>query len=382
MSDYTYTNSEIQCFKACRQRWYFSYIERLRKRLRPDYFMLGSYVHSIADSWHEGDCQTIDAALELYEEISIADIGEAKRELDKMAMRYPGRPEFLPYSGDDLDTMQVVGYGMIRRLLTSLEREDEAHGMIHFGSEIYFKVRIFEKILLDLKVYLSGRIDRLCGGEAGRIWLGELKTAATWGPQQVAMLEFDEQSTCYLYAFEKFLRDANPSTLGELLSDAEALEIYLGEHRKDARIRGVIYDVIRKPSKRQRTKTGETLEEYRDRLMNDYIDPEREAFYFSRNIIVRNPDDMLEYEADLLHTIQDMIDCEFGDKRIYRGARMGNSQFWICSYCSYRPICKGQGCGDEELKAQLYEVSPVRHPELEQWEKETGNEVLSGKERI
>lgn len=180
------------------------------------------------------------------------------------------------------------------------------------------------KINKDLS--FSGRIDLIVRDKKKRIWIVEHKTSGHLDNDYIARLPMDSQIHSYIYLAEKCLKIP---------------------------IHGVVYNVIRKPSIKQ--KQDETEPQYYARLKEDI--ESRPDFYFYRQEILPNKQAYSLFEKRL-HTIADEIGrCDSINK-----AYLNEAQCTMFGRCEFFDICL-HGPKKEILFA--YDKRNVKHKELQ-----------------
>ena len=199
---------------------------------------------------------------------------------------------------------------------------------------------------------LLGKIDGIIKFE-GKSFSLEHKSTSHWGKdgsEYLHNLLWDEQSTNYLYAYNRMLEDG-------IITGSE--------------LSGIFYVIVEKPTikkcsatppeNRKYTKEGklyagqrerdETDEEYIDRVHEWYLAANR----VHMSLVYRTPADIAERIADLNLTIKDMVACE-RDGTFYR-----NPEACKILPCSYR--CK---CLDNVPDTDcLFVTKSATHEELE-----------------
>ena len=166
------------------------------------------------------------------------------------------------------------------------------------------KIKVLEteqaiKTEIDKNVWFAGKIDMIAETD-GNKWLFEHKTTSNLENSYFNKLAIDPQVTGYLYLATQKYPD----------------------------ICGVVYNVIRKPSIRQ--KQNETIEEFYQRMRQDYL--ERPEFYFQRREVVRNDKELSEF-PEYVRNIAEEI-------RWNRGFFPRNtSQCNLYGSCTFRSLC-------------------------------------------
>jgi len=155
------------------------------------------------------------------------------------------------------------------------------------------------KTQINRDIWFAGKIDMIAEIDGGK-WLFEHKTAGSIENGYFEKLAIDPQITGYLYLATQKYPD----------------------------VRGAVYNVLRKPSIRQ--KQNETIEEFHQRMKQDYLD--RPEFYFQRRDVVRNDRELAEF-PDYVKNITDEI-------RYHRNFFPRNpGQCNLYGSCAFRSLC-------------------------------------------
>lgn len=293
----TLTNSNIGLFKNCRKAWYYRNIERIAPRLESTARGIGTAVHKGIETG------SIEEAMATFDDVFPNDQGEA----------------------DTLETNKVIVQAM-------LEGYFERFGVGFLDAEEYYPETQFEVDVKNPKTGAKSKTFKLAGKadgllkQDGKWWVVEYKTTGQVGKSYIDKLMLDSQMTTYIYALQR---------------------------QRNIKIAGVIYRVIRKPSIRQTAK--ETLNQYLDRLTNDY--KARPEFYFVEQQLYRTQEDLEEFELDVWNITQDLLKCHRENlwyKNTSRCADWGK--------CRYIPLCSKYPDAEEmyiqkEINSELVEES-------------------------
>jgi hypothetical protein len=206
--------------------------------------------------------------------------------------------------------------------------------------------------------YLRGKwdsVDLIGKGKAAVVMLQENKTKGDIEEQQIKrQLSFDLQTMMYLVALAHSEEiSAMPNTLG-----------------------GVRYNVIRRPlsggkgsikqlSPSKSNPTGETLEHYYERLMNDYIRAEPE-YWFMRWTVNVTPQDIAKFKHEFLNPCLEAL-CDWwawisspaGQKDPFADAVHYRTPFGI-----YSPLAEGGSTEVDEYLLSKSELGLVRNAQL------------------
>jgi len=148
-------------------------------------------------------------------------------------------------------------------------------------------------------IWFAGRLDMIAEIDNNK-WLFEHKTTSSLENGYFDKLAIDPQVTGYSYLVTQKYPD----------------------------ICGVVYNVLRKPSIRQ--KQNETIEEFYQRMRNDYL--ERPEFYFQRREVVRNDKELAEFPIYVKNVA--------GEIQYHRNFFPRNTrQCSLYGKCTFRSLC-------------------------------------------
>ena len=290
------THSLMQSLKNCPMYYYW----RQKKSLVP---IVRSRARSIGQVVHKGiETGSIYEALKLFE-------------------------EFIPTTQEEqnkLDTDRVIATAMLEGYFNKYNGDPA--NIEKSTPEIKFEVPITNpKTGASSKTfYLAGKIDRLV--KSGEWWIEEYKTASQIGKTYIDRLALDSQITTYIYGIQK---------------------------QRHINVAGVIYRIIRKPSIKQTAK--ETLQQYQDRLINDYVT--RPEFYFQEERLYRSQDDLKQFEQELWFFTQLLLKVEREGLYYKNTSRCGEY-----GGCMYMPLCK------QDPEASILYKTEEPNPELKEEE--------------
>lgn len=301
------TTSMLRCFKECRRRYKYEYIDLLKPVDRPKALEIGTLYHKMLEQYvTEGN---IDIQLPEHEEVDEFNFAIAQA----MATAYVDwiKDQGLEFIEVELPFVVSVGYGK----------------------------------------RLKGKIDAVVERN-GEYFLVEHKTTSQYSEEYLQSLMLDEQPTNYLFAFNKLIDHAELAGM-------------------DKKAVGMFYLIVEKPTikpfkatsleQRKYKKDGslyanqrefdETLEEFKERLGKWYTEEER----IHRHFIYRKPTELSERIEDLQLQIKDLIRAE-ADGTYYR-----NPASCKVFGCPYRPLCIAE---DPTNFIDLYTTKTKRNEEL------------------
>lgn len=245
------THSAKGSWLDCNRLYYYKYDQMLEPKTHSTALVIGTMVHEFL------------ARLMKHEDINsvMKDLDKAVNEARKLNFDDP----------EDFEANATTLESMMRGWDKNRGQLSEFQPYIHEGEpwiENKFKVK------LPTGDTIEGMIDGLVVID-DELWLVEHKTTSQLGPQYISRLIVDAQVTMYIWAVWKML--------GVIP-------------------RGTIYNVIRKPSIRQ--KKGESLIEYQNRIAADYIT--RKDFYFYQTQLYRDQQQLQDFENSLMDVIDDI----------------------------------------------------------------------------
>jgi len=310
--DFTY--SRIRKYKSCPKKYYFSEVEGIKPKITDEKLIVGSQVHYALERIYRGD-SIVDI---------IGDVREKFLEVtDEMFDEEKDEQEFALIKIEEL----LKGYYDLVYPLDMEPNSDVVKALDIIDTEAEFSFK-FEDIG-GVEHNFKGKIDMLA--RTNGLWIVEHKTTAQWSDNN--NLKLDEQGTSYMLAAE-----SSPQL--------------------DYDVKGVLYNIIRKPSIRLRK--NETLDEYRKRLYGDIR--ERPDFYYIREFSTRSYNQIKEFYDELRYISHQLHKKSESEKPIYyrNPAYMSFGQCNIM--CDYTDLCIEY---DEQLVEELYERKE-QNEELEQ----------------
>ena len=287
MADPLYiTQSEIGEFTRCRYKWYLSYIQLITPKKTPHYFEDGSIFHNALENLGNG-MSMIDIAAQI------------KKEYENLV-----KDSKVMVTQDMLDDYD-------KRLIT-------IQGMVAGYEKLYGDEYKNEWVLLDAEeefcveflpgVFAMGKKDKRIRRVAdGLPYLVEHKSAGQISSSYINKLPRDQQTLTYTWADSK----AHP----------------------EEPVAGIIYDVVKKPSIRQKVK--ETRKEFLQRIELLYTEqPEK---YFFRETLRYSGEKLKKFEANLKVLAGHMQKCIDDPKNnVYRSWPNACEDF---GGCAYKDIC-------------------------------------------
>lgn len=248
-----WTASSLKLFRACKRKFFWKYMMRIRSKFKDRNLLIGSAFHHCLGEWYRG------------KRSSIASIASAKMvELQKDAQTARAY-----YDQDDLDKLNIA--------------IDTFQGMMIAYGELYKKDRdiwdiqresIEKPFVVKYQDFdLLGKTDLVAGqpGKSRRQFLVEHKTASMIKESYIDRLALDTQVRCYIVGATK--------GLGYTINE-------------------VVYDVVKKCKLRK--KSNEDATEFGRRIAGDYLsDPSK---YFYREKLLFSTHDIAAFEYELHQT--------------------------------------------------------------------------------
>lgn len=257
----TWTSSSLKLFRSCKRKWFWKYIMRLRPRHREKGFIIGSAFHDTLGEWYRGKRAAIEPIAKRYAQAILEEIEEAGDWFDQ----------------NDLDDLTATANSFVGMMCgyEAQYSEDKLQWNIRRES-------IEHKFLVNMGDFdFRGKMDLIAShrnnGELG-IFLTEHKTTIKIDEKYINRLPLDTQVRGYVYG----------SRHGQL----------------KIKVDHVLYDVVRKT--RLRRKANETLEQFDERVAQDYVD--RPSFHFYREPLVFKEHHLAAFEHELFQTHKEYTD--------------------------------------------------------------------------
>jgi hypothetical protein len=246
-----FSHTRIQTYNTCKRSYLHYYLRKIRTRKTPNYFVLGSAIHSFIEMFY----RTKDAALSARQVTNIIDA------VDRAILN---REEI-----HALEVDKNIALGIAKAYPLFYKQDfDEFKA---FLTEQEFRLPLDSLQIQGEKHFYTGKLDCLLQDHAGDWWILETKTvsAQSMGGDYFERVKIDSQVIGYLHA-------------------ARAI---LGKWPK-----GVIYNAIKKPS--IRLKNGESLSAFQSRVYNEYAKLAKEKGYFTREQIMVTGNHLNEWLSD------------------------------------------------------------------------------------
>jgi hypothetical protein len=326
--------SERTSFTQCRQKWWWSWVERLSPVEEVPALRFGDLVHRSLAAYYIPGRKRGPAPAATFEKLYHEQIEEHKRE------------GFNVWSEDSWQTAGDLGVSMLERYVREYEEKDKRYQVIQ--SEIQFRFplrRAKGKPPIGIQV---GTIDGLWKDlepvSAKRPYIfAEHKTASAI---TVDGLPLDEQAGTYW-------------TYGP------AYMVRAGLFKHPEQINGILYNYLRK-AKPNPDKTydadGHVLNK------DGSISKSQPAPYFARELIFRDLTDRQRVHERVLQQLDEILKARAGKLAVYKvpGSWFNPN----CRGCSFRDMCELHETGNDwtSLRDSLYK----------QWEPYSEHEIESG----
>lgn len=316
------TQSEVGEFTRCRYKWYLSYVQLVTAKKTPHYFEDGSIFHNGLENLGNG--------------MSMKDIAiQIRKDYENLVTdsKVPVTQEMV----DDYDKRCQTIQGMVSGY-EKLYGKEYADDWELINAEEEFCVKFFE--LDGWEFYQMGKKDKKIRLKIdGKPYLVEHKSASQISASYINKLPRDQQTLTYSWADSK-------------------------DYPDDPAI-GVIYDVVKKPSIRQ--KKTETRQEFLKRIEALYIDsPEK---YFFRETLRYNQKRLDKFEKNLKILATHMKECiEDPKKNVYKS-------YGACDDfggCQYKDICNRNSLKGPHMAG--FFKRPSKHQELDRQDETKGKE--------
>lgn len=273
------THSSLECFKACRQKYKYRYMDGIVPKRKSAALEFGSAMHAVLEQY--------------FNFIKAAQVFDGMEPEDVIRERCE---QIVDDAGlETVETAKLMGLilGYISRWYkTDVEELD----VIDVEKE-------FNNTKLLATINFVGKVDGLVRRKSdGKYFILEHKTASVVDESYVAQKQIDSQTMTYAICLE------------------DTMEIEIG---------GVIHDIITK--QKIRLKKGESESDFCERLIDDVTDDN-----FTRIVIEFAPGDLDDFRHELYNACNDLDRC--GNFYKCTGSCIGRY-----GACEYLPLCKAGG---------------------------------------
>ena len=294
--------SSMSSFRKCPRFYYWKHIRRLEKQKLNIAFMVGRIMHHGIQTLFSNPSQAVDETKKKFKE-------EAKET----------RKKFIEIGADDeqeIAQQEFVTVGMIRAYITHYSQF--LKGAKHIATEKSLQYD------LNKKVVVVGKIDNIIHSQ-GRNCIYELKNLRSLDYERIESIKTDPQSSLYYEINNRI------------------------ETKKENKVEGILYNIIRKPQIRQ--KKSESKGEFLRRLEDWYSSGDGGLkFHMER---LKKPFIPGENVINTVKAVTDLM-LRYKSKEDYY------QDFGYCvhewSRCQFYELCHGGGETKENLK--LYQIRP------------------------
>lgn len=280
--DISISFSAISTFMDCRRKYWWSYVKRYEPIVFAPQFITGNCVHFGLYQLYDKNPKAVRDTLKIFD-------NEKQKLRDKLS----------------LDTKQESDLNqeeyMIRGMLEAYAHKYRNHikKVKHITNELKLKYKIDRHTKLTIKMDNIVLLNN-------RRHVHEIKTTKTLTPDYVKNIKNDMQTAIYFHGHNRCMP-------------------------KSERLRGIMYDVIRKPSIRKKKK--ESTQQFLKRLADYYDGPnENELFYME---VIERPLLTDDRVFDVIeHVVDDMRNCATEDD-FYPNDR----HCYVYKRCHFYDIC-------------------------------------------
>ena len=236
----TISVSKIREFVSCQKRFEYKYVQGLEARTYQRPLEFGSIGHKFLELWYKSlKDNTVYDAMAVAEQI-------------KLARGFDG---FDAYSLQQFETDVFTACGMIEAYIQHYKTDIENYEILLIEEMVNYETEING-------IRLRGVPDLILKEKKSNfVWVVDHKFLAQITEGMVKKLPLDYQVHAYLKMVKPWLEKNHPTLF----------------------LRGVIYNIVRKPSKR--LKKDQTLSEYQKELFEDYLLRPSEFFYREMPIV-------------------------------------------------------------------------------------------------
>lgn len=305
--------SKLNLFIECHRKYYWRYIRNIEQKKTSIPLFVGGMYHSGLEQFYRGEKPDV-----------------ILHDMDEQITEFMTNKFIDPSEMGILDYQRAVILGMLEGYFHIHKKDLKCWKIL--ATELYV-----EMPLPGFEIPLVGTID-LVYKHKGKIWIGEHKTTSQVTKDYIDRLPFDLQVMIY------------PK---------------MAEHALKKRAHGVCYNVIRKPSIRQRQ--NETFADFIVRVTEDY--KTREDFYFYREEILYNQKYIKQAENDIKMISEElnMYHDFLGKKKILKADEWYRNSRACFNYgrCPFFNLCKHGDRTDQLMMFHEREPSPSEQSFLE-----------------
>lgn len=302
------TNSSRTTFMNCRRKYQYSYVLGLAPRRPSIPFLVGGLFH--------------DAMDRIYTAKGKYDLDQEKLIAEKACEKSSESPGLTPEESDKIWVQSSIVFGMISGYVKQWLPQDLKNWDV-LEAESAFDIPI--KLPDGTVFQYRGKTDLIVRHKkTKKVKLVEHKTTSRLDAGYVSKLPLDNQIIGYVWA-------KNKEKLG---------------------ITEVVYNVVKKPG--IRLKQNESLEQFRKRLVEEYLI--NTSNYFYRETLTFDPRDIDRFYEELTRFLGEVDRCE-KEQYYYQNT----TQCTAMGVCPFMKLCL-DGINDDTLG--LYRIKDRAHEEL------------------
>ena len=317
--------SERQSFLTCRQKWYWSYVERLRSPTTDPKLLFGDLVHQ---------------SLALYYKPGRKRGPHPARTFERLSEKLADETAISLWADDEILDFTELGVGMLERYVEHWIEQDKEFRIL--SSEQTFQLPIGR--LNGKRVWYVGTIDGVWEHmPSTKIRFLETKTTTAISDSALPM---DEQVGAYWTYGPRWLRNKGILKSGE-------------------RLDGILYNWLRKalPSE------GDYDEQGRKLNKNGEVSKRQPAPFFARNNTFRGDFEAERVKQRVWQEVKDMEAARGNPELVYKNP--GPSFFPNCKFCSFRDMCELHETGNDWVS--------MLKSETQVWDPYAEHEVYDGR---
>ena len=288
------THSSLECFKQCRQKYFYRYMSGIYPVQKSNALEFGSQMHLILQ--HLFEC------IEAQQTQKVSEYEPKESVIDRLCQMI----DIAEMEATDRAKLKGLIIGYVNKYYDSDCQEYEVIDVEH-----EFRLKLSD---CCFNSFFVGKVDGIVKRKSdGKCYILEHKTAAVVDEDYISQKQIDSQTMTYaLYIME---------TMG-------------------IKVCGAIHDIITK--QKIRLKKGETEEQFCQRLIEDVTDDN-----FNRVVIEFDDCELGNFGIELHHAVDDLVNCN----SYYKCTGQCIGRYGACEYL---PLCRNKCnlCGLEELYEQ------------------------------
>lgn len=307
------THSSLECFKQCRQKFKFRYIEGICPVTKSNALEFGSQMHLILQ--HLFEC------VEAQQTKGDTEYDPKESVIDRLCQMV----EIADMEAIDRAKLKGLIIGYVNKWY---ESDCQEYVIIDVEHEFSFQIPHYK---ISYKPTFVGKVDGIVKRKSdGKYFILEHKTAAIIDDDYIAQKQIDSQTMTYACFIQE--------TMG-------------------IKVSGAIHDIITK--QKIRLKKGETEEQFCQRLIDDVTNDN-----FNRIVVEFDESEMIGFVSELDNAIEDVVFCD----KYYKCTGQCIGRYGACEYL---PLCRNK-CdlsGLEGLYTQRKPHEEISNETLEgEWE--------------